>query len=515
MTDNSGAPKGSLASVSSMHSDAKLAPKLDGAIVAMREFLPMFRCGYVTSLIEATIELLEVARFIRSDEQLQQVVSGWVEQMTELEAYFNLLPVPAPDSREALGNLASRQRQAHDSDKAALQQTVATLNGELRQTTEELERLRHQDRQHLNRLASMLGGTTARLRQAMGEQRSDFELSERLARLTVERQELERRLGQQERAAIDEQAESISGLLTRYERLVMALAPPESSKDLVVSPAVDLPGLAQEILRRREWLQRLSERQEEAEALRESLQEAVDGLPEALRFGSGEDGPALRQQQAALARQIDSISSFISRLVATATDGQTVLKRLQRFQDACLTVEQGMPSELSEWRAQDLPQIPPLPPVNGEELPTEDLADGQADSSLPQRQALERIALKHQLPPKAVFIISLYELLPKPSESKGSRNKGLVAVCTSARDVGLLARYGWSNVHQLLHGWHGQEAVSALADYLRYGGSVSNRPVYRRTQQSLPWQPEVLFTAAEIADYQAHLAANRWKKPTA
>src|SRR3989338_3753883 len=89
-----------------IHSDARIAPKIDRAVATFENLKTMFSNTFVLDLIDRQIELLNLIRVVKDPDQIETAVTKAVEALATLESFFSKLPVPQPKSTEEVDALA-------------------------------------------------------------------------------------------------------------------------------------------------------------------------------------------------------------------------------------------------------------------------------------------------------------------------------------------------------------------------------------------------------------------------
>lgn len=253
-------------------------------------------------------------------------------------------------------------------------------------------------------------------------------------------------------------------------------------------------------------LQNIRDRQTDLIGRREGIREALRDFSEARRFDALDKSQ--EQEIVELEREERRIDGYLRRLIEHYSTLERWQQELERYHRAMATIRTGVSEDVLSAVLPTLPEM-----EDGEnKLDAVPVQEAAADVVTQKQAKLATVAERNKLPGKAVFIVTLFELLPdrrlKPTSVRPHR--GLINILGAALESGLMANFGWSDYKQLLEKWYGtDEDRERVRNFIKEAGTVGGGnggrggKCYRRTSQPLAWDPEELFTETEIKAFRA------------
>ena len=505
-----------MGSVLPMHSDERIAPKLDVAVRTFDDSKSVFRNVLVLELIDRYIELLQLVRYVKDDDQVVITASRTLDLLADLEVFLGELPVDQPRSLEEFKRLGAEVRHHYAEERRQLEDSMKAVAAECRETKRRLEEAQRVDRRNLGTMHSAIGSRVNRLAELLDRLQGQCDLAEQVARLTAEKQALESKLTEAQRDALLREMQGIEALIGRFEQAAVALDVGIESEPTVSAPdRLQVADLSRGLRQRSEWLQQCSSRQAEAESVRDDIAAEQSDIEEVLRFGSADEIERARVRGIQLERELQALNSYIEHLVAMQEQERRKLAPIKRYCDAHTLLKRGVSQDVRESIGQPLPGIPELPASGS----TAEMVDDEhlqlvagTDSDFSRRSTLDRIAATHGLKTAAVLLLTLYEALPLGRARGGKGQRGLLSVASAARKAGLLRIFGQDaddEVWMILRGT-GEKSNELFKGLLTYRGAIRGRHIYVRSDDQLPWNVGDLLTAEEIKIFKDGILS--WKK---
>ncbi len=523
------------AAVSPLRDDADVAHALGAALTAIEEWgEETFGVPMLAGLYRLAIAVLRTVRFGRTDEQVQAAALAFVEALMRVEDVLKLEPwaKPSLEALRALGEELVRLRATvrdltRERDEATraltpvaaerdrLAEHMRVLSADLDELRERHDVLRREDRGKLGRQGAALAGIAANLRRGLEAATERGRLEEELTRLRTERHGIDvRDIGR-----VTELVASIERAARVLEGGGMAVAPaaPAASTPSAAS-APDADRIHTEIDRRRAWIAELEEAQLDAEDERRRIRGEIGRLDELERHGTENEVREAGAQLAVLRPALERMNTHIRGLVELKRRMREGIDEIERFREACTLVAAGLPAEVF---TEELPAIA-TPPTHSEEEIVAAVEDDQTHATLSVKTddarcaKLAELARTHSLSERAVFLTTLFELVPGESKLKKVRqNRATRRLAELAVEVRIAQCFGWGNFNTILEEWRGNTAEQKqLETLLKWAGALQGSNTYRRTKAPLPWRVDELLTSEEIAAFTREVTKPRDDRPT-
>ena len=323
-----------MGSVLPMHSDERIAPKLDVAVRTFDDSKSVFRNVLVLELIDRYIELLQLVRYVKDDDQVVITASRTLDLLADLEVFLGELPVDQPRSLEEFKRLGAEVRHHYAEERRQLEDSMKAVAAECRETKRRLEEAQRVDRRNLGTMHSAIGSRVNRLAELLDRLQGQCDLAEQVARLTAEKQALESKLTEAQRDALLREMQGIEALIGRFEQAAVALDVGIESEPTVSAPdRLQVADLSRGLRQRSEWLQQCSSRQAEAESVRDDIAAEQSDIEEVLRFGSADEIERARVRGIQLERELQALNSYIEHLVAMQEQERRKLAPIKRYCD--------------------------------------------------------------------------------------------------------------------------------------------------------------------------------------
>ena len=459
-----------------LRSDDDTPKALDEAISLLEVGFECYpKQGLVQDLCQQCLALLQVIRSGRTDKQIGEAVTDI------LSLRDNMIRLVAESTNQG-------ERSQIDTLQVEVSKLQTNLDGakaESTKLTKELEQIRSYDWSQISDLAATLRTSQRSIRESLvaahGRARLEAELAAAQSDIAA--------LHNEKRKHIDEDIGNVNNFLSTFERLIQAHA----TKDIPTA-ATAITQVQGEINRRLSWIRELREQQQIADDELETARSNGEEIQNQIKFvGQSHE---LHSSAKTMALEITRWQKYIDSLLALETPVKERLRSLEAFTRAADQVSRGIGDEIF---SESLPEIPELPAPVKDETPVfveEDEEDSPNTVPVPSRPpnpTLTRLGKTHGLTDKAVFVISLYDLLPERDSQPGTkRKKGLISVLAAAQRSGILNAFEWNSPRDVL--LQSQINNPRIQIFLHYNGTYKGATIYRRTEKPLPWNINEFFT---------------------
>lgn len=254
-----------------------------------------------------------------------------------------------------------------------------------------------------------------------------------------------------------------------------------------------------------EWLLEINNRADDLQAQLEENEDKASALQQQARFGSVTPNGQLRKLQMTMETIRDRQTS-LNGLIRHGTEQIRVLhqlaeslKLLQNGIDNKLLTPPEVPEEIEIAKPAENTPTPVTPePVP---VPTVEVSERDKKASVAY---CKMMAEKNSLSTDVVLYVTLYDLLSK-KDSGGSDKRNNRKVVAIAIKLGMLTRFGIGTARDFLTNWT-REKKADSERWIKFAGEMRKGdikyPMYRRSDEKLPWDPRCLFSDVEISAFK-------------
>ncbi len=416
----------------------------------------------------------------------------------------------ATSIEEEKRNAAQAEKQLR-SENDQIAKKLTQSEAEKKKLEDRIQSIKQANKEEVSRVVAMLEKFLAEAPRQSGGLAKDLEvIDQRIAQIKQQNQRVEQmmKIMESHRNQATAQAEAGSQIAATMQESVLPMltAALASEQQSIGLSSIDRAAIEVALGKNQEWLSQLQEQTQSLGEEIETIEARLEELKELAKYGDLEKLSEYEDEKAHLEKQNKRLSRQLTKLGSSEAPVTMKIEELRRYLRAMDTLAAGVPAELLAF------DVPKLSDSDGPETGTaEDWEETKkllTPEQINRREKLVAISKQVALTPAGVLIVTLFDGLPQSAEYKN--RKGLIGVIQSARNSGLLQKFGWQNPREILVKWSNEN--TQVSKYLHYCGQVGGGriPIFHRTEEKLPWSAYDFCTQEELVAFLKE-AADRKK----